>query len=440
MLRNQYLALPRVSDFIDWLASNLDHVSLFAHSYYERRQKVTKTFSNLPDANAQYFWKHKGAVGTPSGTCLTSSHAALEALCDALHTGINTANDASTLDASMRVMEWGGVSAGNVRWLTVNAKDLVRTLASTTAALASDNLAHPILTTDRELRFNAGMTKVYSLLVNDFIIYDSRVAAALGWIVVKYCKDRSLPVLPAELAFPWAPAKEAPNALRPKNRDPSQSPYHFPRLIAGELHAVWNLKASWILAEVLARAPASYFNGTSPIPALRRLEAALFMIGYDLPMKRPAGGAAGHTHDAVGNDWAECYTAAKGKRFHYRIEAGGIRLHDRRFFPTTIINKTLNILREQFGNRSFPLANSATAVRSGKARPGIGRAYFDATAKTGNPPSSSALAAVLHELGVLNHQSGSLEPWSINPSEFADQAEIDVSALFARFLELNDSL
>jgi hypothetical protein len=124
MPRNQYLALPRVSDFIDWLASNLDHVSLFAHSYYERRQKVTKTFSNLPDANAQYFWKHKGALGTPSGTCLTSSHAALVALCNALQTGINTANDTNTLEASKEVMKWGGVSAGNVRWLQSTPRDL----------------------------------------------------------------------------------------------------------------------------------------------------------------------------------------------------------------------------------------------------------------------------------------------------------------------------
>lgn len=60
-------------------------------------------------------------------------------------------------------------------------------LVSTTAALNSASLINPILQRTG-LRFNAGMTKVYSLLADSLIIYDSRVAAALGWIVVKYCQ------------------------------------------------------------------------------------------------------------------------------------------------------------------------------------------------------------------------------------------------------------
>jgi len=44
----------------------------------------------------------------------------------------------------------------------------------------------------RNLRVNAGMSKVYSLICESFIIYDSRVVAALGWLVMKYCSDRKL--------------------------------------------------------------------------------------------------------------------------------------------------------------------------------------------------------------------------------------------------------
>ncbi|MNP30580.1 hypothetical protein D3C76_1236580 [compost metagenome] len=60
----------------------------------------------------------------------------------------------------------------------------------------------------------------------------------------------------------------------------------FPPLQGGTLHAQWNIRASQILAAVLAHDNAKHsgFNkddgsGSSP---LRRLEAALFMIGYDL--------------------------------------------------------------------------------------------------------------------------------------------------------------
>lgn len=135
-----------------------------------------------------------------------------------------------------------------------------------------------------DLRFNAGMTKVYSLICESFIIYDSRVAAAMGWLVMKYCCDRKLTSLPDGLRFPWAPAKEAQNTVAPKNRDPSlECDFKFPRLRRGHHHALWNMRASWVLSEALAHpsARASRFHEGFGNP-LRKLEMGLFMIGYDL--------------------------------------------------------------------------------------------------------------------------------------------------------------
>lgn len=440
MHRTEYLATASVNDFIDWLANNLHHTSLFAHSYFDRSRKETVAFVGLEDACGKYYWKHRGTFGVPAGVDLDSSHAALSALRDALRRAIHSADDGAILEASTEVMAWGGVRAGNVRWLTAQSPRLAQILTSTTAALASDNLAHPLLNTLEQLRFNAGMTKVYSLLVDDFIIYDSRVAAALGWIVVKYCQDLKLQQVPAELAFPWAPSKEAANAAAPKNRNPGTTQYHFPRLIAGRHHAAWNLKASWILAQVLTRVPASTFNHGSDIAGLRRIEAALFMIGYDLPAT-----AADETSQLASDahtegEWIECYTAARGKRFHYRINTHGIYLDDGRHYPIGLINSMLAHLRRQFARGQFPLANSATKVRSGESRLGVGSAYFETTERKGNPPDTSALVAVLHELGALAYTPGTREPWSINFTMFAVEAPLDISALFAREFELNEEL
>ena len=36
-------------------------------------------------------------------------------------------------------------------------------------------------------RCNAGITKVYTRVLKNFIIYDSRVAVALGWLVATFC-------------------------------------------------------------------------------------------------------------------------------------------------------------------------------------------------------------------------------------------------------------
>jgi len=434
MYRHQYL--HSVSDFIDWFASHLDHPSLFAHSYIDRRTARTLTFPTLFDACLQYRWKHKGAYGSPAGTCLQSNDAALNSLRNVLQRGINSGNDSQTLEASIEVMAWGGVQAGNVRWLTANAKGLAQTIASVCAALASDNLSHPLLTGHQPLRFNAGMTKVYSLLVNDFIIYDSRVAAALGWIVVKYCQHRQLSAVPRELAFPWAPAKGGATAQFPKNRDPGLGSCHFPRLISGELHAIGNLKAGWILAEVLLRAAKNPFNNASSVPALRQLEAALFMIGYDLPLN--GHGVHQRAERDVGPevDWTECYTAARGKLFHYRIDEDGIYLQDGRVYSVDVIDRMLGILIELFGSGPFPLANSATKV----CPPGIGTAYFQATEERGRLPDSSALAAVLHELGVFNFSRGRQEPWSLNFSEFVQPERIDMAALLKGEIEKQDDL
>lgn len=71
-------------------------------------------------------------------------------------------------------------------------------------------------------------------------------------------------------------------------------------------------------------------------------------------------------------------------------------------FTAAIIDATLDNLRKLFpSGASFPLANSATAVRAGTATPGIGTAYFAATGTSGNPPDTSKLAVILEELGAI---------------------------------------
>lgn len=285
MYHSQYLGtdtpstVPHaVRDFIDWLAQNLSSKTLFEHHYVDRRSGRKWQFNGLEDACAQYQWKHQGVLGVPPGDTLSTNASALNALRDALQRSLAYADDAAACAAACAVMKWGGVQAGNSLWLQTNTNGLAELLSSTAAALNSGNLDRQ----DENLRFNAGMTKIYSLLARDFIIYDSRVAAALGWIAVKYCQENGLTRVPEGLAFPWAPSKEALKAAAPKNRNPSHYGLSFPRLSSGRFHAQWNLHASWILGEVLRRDKTSQFAQPSQIPALRRLEAALFMIGYDL--------------------------------------------------------------------------------------------------------------------------------------------------------------
>ncbi|WP_256587847.1 hypothetical protein [Pseudomonas sp. Irchel 3E13] len=284
MKRQSYLAATHVAGFIDWLATELESVSLFRHQYVDRRKASIWQCSDLFDAFEGYRWNHPGneRLDYDAGDCPRSNAIALDALRRDLLAA--SGDDARSLLASLDVMAWGGVSARNADWLKTNEQGLAQTLHTVKAALDAGDPQAPVLR-DKGLRFNSGMTKVYSLLCEDFLIYDSRVAAALGWLVVKYCKAKHLAWVPAELCFPWAAAKEGVNSAAPKQRNPGNPHLQFKRLRAGHHHALWNLRASWLLSAVLAHPAAadSRFNRvTGPVTPLRALEAACFMIGYDL--------------------------------------------------------------------------------------------------------------------------------------------------------------
>jgi len=75
-------------------------------------------------------------------------------------------------------------------------------------------------------------------------------------------------------------------------------------------------------------------------------------------------------------------------------------------------------LQDHFGHEGFPLANSATEVRTGAAAPGIGSFYFNADPQHANPPDTSKLVAILDQLGVLvpcAHNIRRSRLWTIAP-------------------------
>jgi len=441
MNRSQYLAQRDVQQFIEWLVPHLADDGSLSHGFLDRRSGRRWQFAGLEDACEQYCWPSRGAFGIPAGETLADNDQVLRTLRDALRKALARGDAQATCSAACQVMVWGGVQNGNVRWLQENAESLAETLDAVTAALDAGELAGVLL--DTQLRFNAGMTKVYSLLAKDLIIYDSRVAAALGWLIAKYCQAQAFVTVPTPLAFPWAPAKEGLSAASPKNRNPEIEGLRFPKLQSGPMHAEWNLKASWVLVEALNRDRTSRFAQPGPVDSLRRLEAALFMLGYDLPPQPAqqvmvqAPPKQARSAEASTSAWNECYTAARGKPFHYRIEPDRIVLKDGRIFLREHVNATLEWLRKHFGSNPFPLANSAEHVPSGASPAGIGVAYFKATLGKGSPPHTSALAAVLVELGVLLRQPR--KNWTLS-AECLAAATIDIGPVLQEAVDLAEAL
>jgi hypothetical protein len=283
MKKNTYLDDPHVRSFVEWMGQHLRAGSRLGHGY-ARPGLPPLQFANLAAALEQYEWdfSFRRIDGRRcAGRSFADNAAVLDDLQQRLRRAVFDGIPADVRDAAIEVMRWGGVAPRNEAWLRSNESELAAGLARVSAALEQNDDA---LELGPDLRFNAGMTKVYSLLLDHFVIYDSRVAAALAWFVAIWAGER---VIPDTLRFPCMVAKEDPKATRRKLRNPRPGREGFPLLgHRPYTHAKWNLRASWILRALLETNPDTAFGaGTA---GSRRLEAALFMWGYDLTPPAPA--------------------------------------------------------------------------------------------------------------------------------------------------------
>ena len=165
----------------------------------------------------------------------------------------------------------------NRDWARVHKHELAEKISKSLSILESPQ---PDCTAfDGELRMNAGFTKIYALANPKLIAYDGRTGAALGFLVRQFCeKHRSL--LDPALCFPWAPGAST------MNRNPSTELLHFKQLAnRSRFHAEWKIRASWLIGAAAEQANSPWCKGDD---GLRRIEAALFMIGYDIPLAKKA--------------------------------------------------------------------------------------------------------------------------------------------------------
>lgn len=277
MYKSEFLKSPVINAFVEWFAEQLSRPT-YPHAYKTAHGK-TYTFDGLEAAMKQYDWRfkfHDGNGQLWQGNSLAQNQAALDHINYHLQRALAAGDDEATRIWSTAVMGWGGVMNGNSKWLSENVGGLSAHITGVRNILDQQDDADTVLKPIS--RFNAGMTKVYSLLCNRFIIYDSRVAAALAWFVSKWCSESGRHQVPEMLAFPCLPAKEAANARLKKVRNPSTTDLRFPALIGAHQHAKWNQRASWVLDAALTKAA----TGTCFGDNLRALEASLFMWGYDL--------------------------------------------------------------------------------------------------------------------------------------------------------------
>jgi hypothetical protein len=288
--KSSFLADAESQRFIAWLAGAIGGQKVhFTHG--------TGVDQTLADAKARYAWPaRKTTIPMPGGERVLEGGSDLEqnqALLTALSEGLKNCLakepvDAAELCAWMKaVFVWGGVytdngnGGGNAGWLIANTADIPRYLPAVLTALTQGS-GTAVRGLGDGFRSNAGTTKVHSLVMDDFIIYDSRVAASLAWLVLQWVAEDGLDDVPQHLRFACMRAKQTPKQKKVRSPDQKIFPYITVAKAVRDhrKHAVWNLRASWILREALSKrhavGPCAHFA------TVRDVEAALFMMGADL--------------------------------------------------------------------------------------------------------------------------------------------------------------
>ena len=274
MRRHEYLARPQVSAFISWLAARLDTPDSFVHSFHMRKADSLWKCDSLFSAFQRYEWKF--SVLNPvsgrllSGKSFAETADALTLIGQNIRDAIFRGDHDLALGGCRAVLNWGGIRRG--QYLDRLGGELIPALRERVR-----NLADPEMDVDclPSIAMNSGWTKIYSLLVEDFAMYDSRVSAALCMLVGLFAHEGGLSSLPNELRFCQLPHRATVNRTPPYFRD------QFPKgWYGGRRHLCSNIKANWILAATVRSRPSRFSSLQSSGRDLWALQSALFMIGY----------------------------------------------------------------------------------------------------------------------------------------------------------------
>lgn len=395
--KDGYFGSKVVQDFLQFLSGYVHGNERFHHEYRDRQRGSNWDCDSVFGAYENYSYPllTQFRVGSSADhNSFAANATVLEKLSEELRQaygaflGKNTVKQAESgkklLKASQQVFVWGGVAGpkekkvtkttGNYLWLEETfplGQGLREAYEKAYSILCSErpNLSEVGKDGTQKVRSNAGFTKIYSLLFDNFIIYDSRVAAALGLFVVKFCSEGKYTSVPDELNFGWMPPKEDKKTTSPKKRDASvaNSSYDFDRANTEAKHAWSNIRANWIFSCLLEKCPFGSLFASLPNKQarVRALESAFFMIGYDLGghvwlSAQPAGRAM------IPEETVQLSTIAKNKPFQYRRDPLGFRFvvgksNSKLFLPDSFIQELVT----DYSDQELPIGCSRDQPREG---------------------------------------------------------------------------
>ena len=207
-----------------------------------------------------------------SGKSFSENNAELDRFAANLQSAIQRDSNNDVCEILRAIMHWGGVDnkhrqKGTLDWIERSADEISAKL-SNAVDLIKDEQASLDSFDGVNLIMNSTMTKIVSLADPEqkLVIYDGRVAGALGFFVARFTEEREIHQYDLADQLLFAVDREA-------KRSPETNRIHFPALFGkarDRCHASMVRWASQIISQAARECQASP----------REIEAALFMWGY----------------------------------------------------------------------------------------------------------------------------------------------------------------
>jgi len=198
-------------------------------------------------------------------------------------------NELSVLQNALSILEWGQVYRGCIDWLVMHShnNELAGSIHQASLILDGSLIKNAdefrqLFDRDCKYRCNSGTTKIFALYSKKSVIYDGRVACAIGMLVHDYLVKNGIGHLPPELNFLMDSSQRNTSKYTSKK-------YQFASKSDSQNslfnQALSSLKLNLILQDIANSSGDNLLGFTSVEKQLRAIEAILFMIGYEVNLE-----------------------------------------------------------------------------------------------------------------------------------------------------------
>jgi len=258
-----------VNSFIKWIEPRLSNENSFQHSYTTSKKPIkTFKFNSIYSAFEKYEWDKKD---------FCKNQEILNTYSEKINEGIKNDNNDQVKSGCKNILIWGGVyKKGNKERINSEKTKIVDYLSKRKKDIILDQYDSEKSSLSN-IYCSSGFSKIYSTIIDNFIIYDSRVSCALCYLIKLYAEENSKKEIPECLKFAYSVGNGKNNK---KNRNPNKEKLKFINLSPYN-YLKYNIIASWLLKLTIDKTK-SKFNDLPENIQLRALESALFMIGYKI--------------------------------------------------------------------------------------------------------------------------------------------------------------